>query len=80
MNPALIGKNLALTAGSLLLLDFVMASGDDEAGYQTFQIPLPGARQRFVKVVDVENQRPFRRGVETEVGQVRVAAELHVQT
>jgi hypothetical protein len=35
-------------------------SGDDPAGGQPFHVPLPGRHQRFIEVVDVEEQSPLR--------------------
>ena len=54
-----------------------VAGSDLQAGAQSLDVPLPGARQRFVEVVDVEHEVPFRRGEEPEVGQVRVTARLN---
>ena len=56
-----------------------MLTGDHEARGQPLQIPLPRARQRLVEVVGVEHQLPLTGRVGAEVGQVRIAAELHVQ-
>ena len=53
---------------------------DLHARGETFHVPLPGRRQGLVKVVDVEDHRPLRRGEQTEVREVRVATRLHRQS
>ena len=58
---------------------WTIASGDGEAGHQPFDVPLERARQRLVEVVDAEDELPVRGGEDTEVGQMRVAAQLHSQ-
>ena len=50
-----------------------------ETGHQPFHVPLERARQRLVEVVDAEHQPPIGGGENTEVGQMRIATELHVQ-
>ena len=57
----------------------VLTACDREAGRQPLHVPLPGARQRLVEIVDVEHQPPLRRCEHAEVRKVRVAAELHLQ-
>ena len=49
-----------------------------EAGHEPLHVPLERARQRLVEVVDAEHQPPVGRGEPTEVGQMRIAAELHL--
>ena len=53
---------------------------DGEAGYEALDVPLERARQRLVEVVDAEDQALIGRGERAEVGQVRVAAELYVES
>jgi hypothetical protein len=53
---------------------------DHQAAHQPLEIPLERTAHRLVEVVDVEQQGPLRRGLEAEVEQVGVAAELHLQT
>ena len=63
----------------LLGVEAAIPAGDGEAGHQPLDVPLERARQRLVEVVDAEHQPPVGRGEGTEVGQMRIAAELHVQ-
>ena len=65
------------TAACSLVGEAVVARGDQHAGRQPLDVPLPGARQRLVEVVDVEHQPPLGRGEHAEVRQVRVAAALN---
>ena len=58
----------------------VVARRDREARRHALHVVLERPRQRLVEVVQVEHQRPFRRRVHTEVRQVRVTAQLDVQT
>ena len=63
----------------LLRVEAAVAAGDGEAGDQPLDVPLERAGQRLVEVVDAEDQPPVGRAERTEVRQVRIAAELHVQ-
>ena len=60
-------------------VEAAVAGGDLEARGEALDVPLPRPRQRLVEVVDVEDEAPLRRLVETEVHQVGVAAELRRQ-
>ena len=53
-----------------------MAGGDEKAGGEPLDVPLPRPGQRLVEVVDVEDEATLGRGVEPEVREVRVAAAL----
>ena len=53
---------------------------DREAGGEPLHVPLEWSRQRLVEVVDAEDEPPVRCGEDAEVGEVRVAAELGVQS
>ena len=53
---------------------------DDKAGGQALEVPFPGTGKRFVKVVDVEHEAPLRGRKYAEVGEVGVAAQLHLDT
>ena len=64
---------------ALLGVEATIASGDGEAGHQPFDVPLERAGQRLVEVVDAEDQLPVRGGEDAEVGQMRIAAQLHRQ-
>ena len=55
----------------------VGTAGDDDAGGESLDVPLPGRRQRLVEVVGIEDEASLGRGEETEVGDVGVAAGLH---
>src|SRR5215831_3943338 len=46
---------------------------------KTLNVPLPRARNRFVKIHQVEYQPPFGRGETAKVAQVAVAAQLYAQ-
>ncbi len=63
----------------LLLLEAALAAGHDDARREALQVPLPGAGQGLVEVVDVEDLGARGRGVGAEVREVGVAAELHRQ-
>ena len=54
----------------------VAAGGDHDARRESLDVPLPRPGQRLVEVVRVEDERPFRRGEQAEVRDVRVAARL----
>ena len=57
----------------------VRAAGDDDAGGQALDVPLPGGREGLVEVVDVEDLVALRRGEGAEVREVGVAAGLDGQ-
>ena len=69
----------AIDRAPLLGVEPAIASGHREAGDQPLDVPLERARQRLVEVVDAEYQPPVGRAEGAEVGQVRIAAELHVE-
>jgi hypothetical protein len=50
-----------------------------QAGRQPLDVPLERPGQRFVEIVDVEDQPPLRRGERPEIGQVRIPAQLHLK-
>jgi hypothetical protein len=62
---------------SLFTAEPTLTRGDDQAGHQPLEVPLERARQGLIEVVDVEDQASLRRAEQAEVGQVRVAAQLH---
>ena len=66
-----------LTVG---LIEAAVSPCDLEARDEALHVPLERARQRLVEVVDAEHQPPVGRGEHPEVGEVRVTAELHVET
>ncbi len=57
----------------------VVAGRHGKARPEALDIPLPRRRQRFVEVVDVQNQVALRRGEDAEVQQMAVAARLYSQ-
>ena len=57
-------------------LDAKLAAGDDETRRETLEVELEWPRERFVEVVDVEEQVALRRGEQSEIRHVCVAAEL----
>jgi hypothetical protein len=58
-----------------VLAEAVLPPGDPDAGHQPAQVPFPGAGVGLVEVVQVEDEFPFRGGVEAEIAQVGVAAD-----
>ena len=62
-----------------LVAEAVGAACEDKAGGQAFDVPLPRGRKRFIKVVNVEDDPPLRRGKAAEIAQVRIAARLHAK-
>ena len=65
---------------ALLLVEAAVAAGDGEAGGQPLHVPLERARKRLVEVVDAEHEPPIGRGERAEVRQMRITAQLHLQT
>ena len=57
-----------------------MASGDDDAGRESLDVPLPGSGQGFVEIVDVEEDVALRRGEAAEIHKVSVAAGLYAKS
>ena len=55
----------------------LLAPGDHDAGGKSLDVPLPRPGMRLVEVVEVECEPPLRRAEQTEVRQMRVAAQLH---
>ncbi len=49
-----------------------------KARCQALYVPLPWTGQGFVKIVDVEDDSPFRRGETTEIQEMAVATSLHM--
>ena len=66
------------TASQRVVRDTVVAAGDHEAGRQALDVPFPGRRQSLVEIVEVEDQVALGRGKQAEVGQVAIAAGLHL--
>ena len=64
---------------SLLDVEASIPACYSETGNQPLHVPLEGARQRLVEIVDAEHKPPIGPGETTEVGQMRIATELHVQ-
>lgn len=64
---------------ALLLRDATDPTGEDEAGGEPLEVPLPGAGHRLVEVVDVHDDVTVGGAVETEVRGMRVPAQLGAQ-
>src|SRR5690349_298664 len=64
---------------ALCVAEAAVPGGDLEARGEALDIPLERAAQRLVEVVEVEDERPLRRGEAAEVREVRVAAKLDVE-
>jgi hypothetical protein len=65
---------------SLLSGKRVVTGADQHARGHPLDVPLPRPDTRFVEVVEVEQHAPFRRGEQSEVGDVRIAADHRVVT
>src|SRR5918995_97049 len=83
-HPGVAGQLLAVGAHRRLggpaadrLVEPGRLGGDHEAGGQPLDVPLPGAGQGLVEVVETEGQISLRGGEQAEVEQVGVAAGLH---
>ena len=63
---------------AVLFLHVVVAAADLDARGEALHVPFPWSARRFVEVVDVEDRAAFRRREEPEVGDVRIAACLHL--
>ena len=61
---------------AVAVLGASLAAGEDEAGGHALDVPLEGAADGFVEVVEVEDEAAVGRGKGAEVADVRVAAEL----
>lgn len=61
------------------LVDPRLPAGADQARHQPHQIPVPGADDGLVEVVDIHHLTAFRGGVEAEVGRVGVTTDPAVQ-
>src|SRR5262249_41594295 len=55
------------------------ASRDFNTGGQPFKVPFPRSRERFVEIVDVENQVSLGRRESAEVHDVAITARLHAK-
>ncbi len=60
-------------------IELAAATGDRKAGNEALHVPLERARQGLVEVVDAEHQAAVGGGIETEVREVGIAAELNHQ-
>ena len=56
------------------------APRDEDARRQPLEVPLPGAGQRLVEIVDREHEVAFGRCEHAEIGEMRIAARLHGQS
>ena len=62
------------------VVEAALPAGDRETGGEPLHVPLERSRQRLVEVVEAEDEPPVGRGEDAEVREVRVAAELGVQS
>ena len=74
------GDGLERRVGARRLGEPCLASGEDDTGAEPLDIPFPGAGNRLVEVVHIEEEIAFGRGGETEVLEMRVATGLHDET
>jgi hypothetical protein len=63
----------------LMLVAAHEVHGNGGAGRQALEVPLPGAGKDLVEVVDGEHQVAFGRAENAEVGDMHVAAGVHLQ-
>ncbi len=63
----------------VLVLELPVAPGHCKTCRQPLDVPLPRCGQRFVEVVDVEDEVALRRGERAEVQQMTIAAGLYPQ-
>ena len=61
-------------------VEATVAARDHEARRQALDVPLPRPGQGLVEVVEIEDEAAMWRSEGAEVRQVRVAAQLHVQS
>ena len=62
------------------VLGACLASGEQEAGGHSLDVPLEGASDGFVEIVDVEDEAAIGRGKGPKVANVRIATELGENT
>ena len=67
-------------AGAHLRAEAALTARNRKAGGQALDVPFEWAGKRLVEVVEAEDQTPVRSREATEVGQMRVAAELRLQS
>ena len=53
---AVLARDHACDPPCVRLVELVVPTGDEEAGGEALHVPLPGAGQRLVEVVEVEHQ------------------------
>ncbi len=63
-----------------LLIEPEIPSGDGEARRKPLHVPLERSRQRLVEIIDAEHEPTIRGGEDPEIGEVRVAAQLSMQS
>src|ERR1700690_600659 len=52
----------------------IVSASNPDADYESPQIPLPSAGMRLVEVIQVDDQVPFRGGVETKIAEMGITA------
>ena len=73
------GHRAAHRMRSLRGIQADLAPGDFNARGQAFEVPLPGADQHLVEIVQIDHDLRIRRAEHAEVVHVRIAVEHHVQ-
>ena len=63
---------------ALFGVEVSISAGHGETSHQPLHVPLEGARQGLVEVVDAEHKPPIGPRETTEVRQMRIATELHL--
>ena len=75
-----VGADRAADHGpSLTPPQAVLATSDLDARRQPLDIPLPRPAAGLVEVVQIEDEPPLRRAEYSEIGEVRIAAQLHLE-
>jgi hypothetical protein len=57
-----------------------LSLGEHDAGGQSLHIPLPGTGLGLVKIIHIEDLVALRRSIGSEVGNMRIAAGLYLDT
>ena len=50
----------ARLGADVVLIEAILSAGDDETRHEALQIPLPGAGQCLIEIVEVEYLHPLR--------------------
>ena len=58
----------------------ILSTGHDHAGSQALHIPFPGTGERLVEIVHIEDLPALRGGIDAKIAQMRVTADLRLNT